>query len=383
MDTQSNGLQVTFKNATTAGLGVHHDTIALSACLDAGCVNPLPGSPYNIPVDYTVTNTYTVAGANGYTWNPAYATTERLAWNPVSQRLIALSSYLTPAASLLSIDPVTRTVDWTYGLGAYAMAIAISNDGLYAYVATHRPPLTSIDKIRLSDRAIVSSVALGDNQTVDELKTAPGLVDIVAATTHVNYTDNQVRLLNMSGSGAITDAFNPGPGSTVMGLAWDGAASMLYAYDSYGKVLYAFHRNGALLGSPDVLPADLSGAQRVGSRIEYAPGLLIESHGGVFDLTAQRVTSIIALPMGFGSALNNPDSSSVAVDAANHRLYFRYTAGGSATISAFDLSNLSMTGTMSVNSWGWDPLVRWGHDGLAYATGGGYVGILTGPFVVP
>ncbi|MEJ0007723.1 MAG: hypothetical protein WDM77_15495 [Steroidobacteraceae bacterium] len=48
-------LTVNMKAPATLGPGVYHDLISVAICYDTACTKPALGSPYTIPVTYTVT----------------------------------------------------------------------------------------------------------------------------------------------------------------------------------------------------------------------------------------------------------------------------------------------------------------------------------------
>jgi hypothetical protein len=376
-----------FKIPSALGLGTYRDTITLTACLDLACVNPIPGSPFTIPVDYTVTNTFTASGSNGYVWNAVQVDPQFIAWNAINKRLIGITTWTTQPnpQSLVSVDPVTLQVDWILPLGYPPTAIAVSEDGLYAYVGLSGSQHSAVEKIRLSDRAIITSVAVPDNLSIDEIHPMPGFADALAISTHINYTERSVRLLDMAAGTGNAYTVTPNLTGSPLSLAWGGSANVLYAYDVADDKLYTFHPGGGQLRTPDVLNIDLNGTQYTPSRIVYWQGMLIESHGAVFNIANKQITARLQLPLASNSALSNPDMSVVEVDATNHRLYFRYSmGGGSATLSTFDLPTLQMTGTMLTNNGPFiGDLVRWGNNGLAYTTTAGFIGIMTGAFVLP
>jgi len=97
--TQVTQLGVTLLNAAQMGAGTYTDTIAMTVCFDQQCTRPLPGSPQQIAVTYTVTG------------------------NPIPNTLFTLApAALTVEAPTSSAAPVTATA-------------IISTDGLPPYGA--------------------------------------------------------------------------------------------------------------------------------------------------------------------------------------------------------------------------------------------------------
>jgi hypothetical protein len=380
-------ISVLFNPALTLPLGTYHDSITVVACLDPDCVNPLPGSPFTIPVDYTLSNTITVAGANGYTWNPLVADASQVAWSAATGKLTGLTSWFLQShpQSLVTLDPVSLQAGSYTRLPDVPMAMAVSPDGLYAYVGIYDSATGSrIEKRRLSDSAVVGSVPIDPQQGIDEIRVAPGAAELVVVATHVDYTQHAIDLVDMASLTKLDASMVTATQSnTVLSPTWGADAGTLYVYDVGLDVVCTLHPAAGQLGMPTCLTADLNGTQAVTSQVRYANGLLVESHGGLFDLATGQVQPRLDLPMPWGSTLHNPDFSMVTVDAAAHRAYFLSSTGGLSALNVYDLQTRQMTGTLPTNASGLGSIVRFGRDGLAYTTGGSFVGILTGPFVVP
>lgn len=378
---------VRFKGGGEVGVGRFHDTITVTACLDEACVNPITGSPFTFPAELTVSNTEVVEGVNGFVWNPAMADASRLAWSETNQRLIGITTLWSrpDPSSLVSIDPLTQAVDWVFPLSASPTAVAVSEDGLYAYVGLVSPVSlpSSVEKIRLSDRAIVSAISVGDYQFIDEIQVAPNRPDLIAVATQINYTERAVQLIDMASGATSVYAVTPNSAGSYLSLAWGDSASTLYAYDVSDDKLLTFHPSDVQLGAPTVVDVDLNGVHASNSYIARAGSLLIESHGGVFDLATQQANPRIYLPPGIGDGPANPGNSTLAVDTVNNRVYFRYSAASFTSLSVFEIPSMRMVGTTLTAGSNAYNLVRWGRDGLAYPTDAGHVGIVTGPFVVP
>lgn len=379
---------VQFNPALTLPLGTYHDSITVVACLDPDCVNPLPGSPFTIPVDYTLSNTITVAGANGYTWQALLSEGQLLAWSPTTGKLTATNPWIGPShpQTLVTSDPATLQAGAYVRLPAPPTALALSPDGSHAYVGTYDAQTggSRIQKVRLADGVVVGNVFIDTYQGVDEIILAPGAGELVAVATHVDYTLHDLHLVDMATLTKLdTSGVTAVQSNTVLSPAWGSDAGTLYAYDAYSDALCTFHPSAGQLGMPTCLTADLAGTQAGGSHVRYSGGRLYESHGGIYDLASGQLQPRLVLPMANGSQPSNPRYSMLDIDAANHRAYYLYSDGGPTTLGVVDLNTLQMTGSLALNAFGATSIVRFGRDGLAYATDGHYIGIVTGPFVVP
>jgi hypothetical protein len=381
-------LSVQFNPALNLPLGSYHDSITVVACLDPNCVNPLPGSPFTIPVDYTLSNTISVGGANGYTWQPLLAEGQFLAWSPTTGKLTATNPWIGPQhpQTLVTSDPVTLQAGAYVPLPGAPTALALSPDGSHAYVGTYDSQTggSRIQKVRLADGVVVGNVFIDTYQGVDEIILAPGAGELVAVATHVDYTLHDLHLVDMATLTKLdTSGVTATQSNTVLSPAWGSDAGTLYAYDAYSDALCTFHPSGGQLGMPTCLTADLAGTYTGGSHVRYSGGRLYESHGGIYDLASGQLQPQVVLPMANGSQPNNPRYSMLDIDSANHRAYYLYSDGGPTTLGVVDLNTMQMTGSLALNAFGATSIVRFGRDGLAYATDGHFVGILTGPFVVP
>jgi hypothetical protein len=91
--------------------GTYNDTVTVTVCLDPACVNPV-GPPLTIVVQYTVSDTQTVPGPNGYTFQILPLHTTDIAWD-ATHGLFYLSTSpdaANGASALRTLDPGTLTL---------------------------------------------------------------------------------------------------------------------------------------------------------------------------------------------------------------------------------------------------------------------------------
>jgi hypothetical protein len=230
-------LTVNLKDPNVLGPGVYSDVITISVCYDQACTKQAAGSPWTLPVNYTVTATEGV----DYQAQMLAATASDIAWSATENRLYAVTtsnSSLSPS-SLLEIDPSTATVTRSLSLGGSPSVLSVSDDGLYAYVG-------------FSDQGVVKRIALSSFTTdiTINLPTDPNYGNTYAGyllampgashTMAVSLYAEAQGLTDWDSRGtwlyddvtARPDTFvQPDAVTRVMGLSWGSNSSTLYAYD--------------------------------------------------------------------------------------------------------------------------------------------------------
>jgi len=100
--------------------------------------------------------------------------------------------------------------------------------------------------------------------------------------------------------------------------------------------------------------------------IKYGAGRLFTPGGRVFDPVAG--TNITTVPY----------SGLVAPDETDSKVFYLAGSGSVWTLYALDITNLQMTGSVTITNVSGSPsrLIRWGTDGLAFRTTGGQVFII-------
>jgi hypothetical protein len=368
--------------------GVYHDTITVTACLDQGCVNPFPGSPFTLAIDYTVSNTSTYAGPGGYTYQVLHAGVGHIAWNATTQRIVATTSRGTLQQGLMSLSAPDGAADWMLPLDGIAGQLALSDDGQFAYVVSL--PSQDIYKVRLADHTLVATLPFTAG-TVLELQVAPGHADLLAIAYQEQNSDvADVELLDTATLASSTRAI-AGFESELATIAWGASSSTLYAYDGYADLLSTFTPNAATaaLGTPATETVDLNGTHLVDTGIHFAGGKLLENHGVLYDPASHHIVRSFALPVS-AQGLSNLDYSSAILDAVTGRAYFRYENSTSTNIlmeiHAFDVATGAEIG--SASTWGYSPtdFIRWGANGLAAvddAVSESSIEIVSGALVAP
>ena len=384
---QQGSISVSLARPAILGVGTFHNTLTITACVDASCANPLAGSPYTIDIDYEIADTYSVAGAGGYSWRTVLPGATDVAWDAATARLYATtgSSSATAPQSLVAIDPATATIAWSMPLGGDSGSVVASGDGRYAYVEM-MTPAHAIAKIDLATHAVLATTPLASDLQVYDMQVAPGAPDVLALGAFVAGASHSVILLGATPADASShDVADTGASAGRFSIAWGATAGTLYAYGTLDDALLTFHPAGAVLGAPTVATVDLNGDRVAWSRIHFDRGMLLESHGALFDVASGSV--VAQVPPHTPTSTNVPPYFCVAaLDVALQRAYYWYVDDASMTVQAMDLTTAQSIGYIRTGSRSTGRLIRWGTNGLAYidSTGDGLgVAIISGALVGP
>lgn len=363
-DAGAGTVSLAVRSALDLGLGSFHDTISITVCLDMDCNYPVAGSPFTVTFDYIISNSGAVEGEYGYGWTITDIQPTSIAWDSVSRHIIATTN-VAGASKLIGIDPNTGNVGWGTDLSGAAGRLAVSSDGQFAYVDVVEGGVHQIQKIRLSDQALVRTLGLpADDMTIASLRIAPSDANTLAVVT-TSDSGYAVLLYNAS---ALVDRYDiptTGYSGAVTG-SWGADASSYYAYNARTDELMQFSVAGSGLGVSLVRTVDLNGIFEGWSDIRYDGGLLFENHGGIYDAAAHAMigtNELRTLPTGV-----LPYSASVAPDANLGRAFYWYLNSSAMTLQSFDLATHRPLANIDLHSNTTFDLIRWGADGLAFVT---------------
>jgi hypothetical protein len=239
--TPTGTLTVNLKSPSNIGPGVYSDTITISVCYDATCTKEALGSPWVLPVTYTVTAS---AGVDYVAQMLAGVTATDIAYSSVTGKLYAVTASYSAqsSSSLLEIEPATATVTRSLPLvgGQSPIVLSISDDGSYAYVGFSDQGV--VERVALSTLTLDLSIALPIDPTYGApvagyLLAMPGAPHSWAVSLYTNatgLTDNDSR-----GTYIFDDATQrpntflaPNASTPVMALAFGSGSSTLYAYSN-------------------------------------------------------------------------------------------------------------------------------------------------------
>jgi len=364
--------------------GTYADTVTLTACYDAACVNPIPGSPVTINVAYAISAT--VGGAAGYTVTTYPFTANDIATDPV-RPLIYLSLPSSVGAngnSVIAVDPTTGIQSGSAFAGSEPSTLAVSDDGQLLYVeltgtnAIQRfalPALTADIKIQLGHDTLFGSLYAGD------LKVVPGAAHsiVVAQTDQAGYNtfsvtafDDAVERATTTRTSAIYTSINT--------LEWGASPSVLY-----GAGTMNLGSNTAIA----TLNVDATGVSVVSAtqdgalaRLHYFGGLIYTDGGNVMDPVSGVFQGTCPTNMG------NYQGIAAVIDPTTQTLFTLWSDGNGVTISASHLPGCALVATARIGGVVLSPyvtprLVRFGANGLAFLSHDGKLVTLQGSFVAP
>lgn len=374
-------IRLGFRSPTAMGLGVFQETMQVSVCLDAACTRPLMGSPYAVNVSYTVTG----GVGTDYTVRVLPFAAMDLGTDPAHRKLYAAGRDLTglQQTAFAEIDPVSGTVTRSVPVAGTPMALAISDDGLYAYVGYTDSSL--VQRFRLADMVNDATIDLGSTPANGPLHAwaiaaQPGQATSVAIQRYGmspgDWAQGQVALYD----GTVLRGASFGDtsiGQTAGALAWLGDGSALASYSPVQSTLYR-----VAVGPGGLSQSAAFAGAAYSPRMQYLGGYLYTAFGAKLDPATGATVANFQPQTGQGT---------ITLDAGIDRAWRFYndTSRG-PTLAAYQLSSLAPLGVarlQSLNPGGSmlnsSPVgVRWGPRGLAFNTTNG-LALLEGTFVAP
>jgi hypothetical protein len=354
------------------GKGTYSDTVTVTVCLDSACVNPV-GSPLTIAVQYTVTDTETVTGPNGYTFQILQLHTADIAWDAVHARLYLSTP---PDASntlgaIRTLDPSTLSLGTPVSVGHTPTALAISDDGQFMYVGL--ADSSSVLRLLLPSLATDLAISLSPYQSLPQfafdIAVAPGQPHSISlATSQASGSIGGTNPLLIFDDGVA----RPNVGPVVSHMQWSADATSLYAMglSTNAKNLYTLAIGAAGVNATTAVTGYVQDA-----RVHADQGLVYIDGGFIVDPTngtlAQQLQSVYQVL---------PDSA--------HGKIFAYAFSSSTdgfAIQSFDINTFAPIASVPVPLYvdNGVRLIRWGTSGLALTTDFGYVILVSGAFVGP
>jgi len=385
--TPTGTLTVNLKSPSSLGPGVYSDTILISVCYDSACTKEAQGSPWTLPVTYTVTAS---AGVD-YTAQMIPVTATDMAYSAVTGKLYAVTaSYSAQSpSSLLEIEPSTATITRSLTLagGEAPIVLSLSDDGSYAYVGFSDQG--TVERVALSTMSLDLSITLPVDPTYGPsfagyLLAMPGAPHSWAVSLYTNaigLTDFDSR-----GTYIFDDSrrrpntfLAPDTSTRVMALAFGSDSSTLYAASGNDLFTAAVSSSG-LAQTSEVTGVGIS------PDIYYLGGSLYGDNGAVINASTGTNTAEFLAP---GSVIEPV----IALDGSLNRAYFFYQEQTSPvplwTFATYNLQTQAVREKTRVSGCSLSPggvnnrvgrLVRFGANGLAVNCDEG-IEIIAGIFV--
>jgi hypothetical protein len=382
-------LTVNMKSPADLGPGVYNDVITLSICYDSACTKPAAGTPFQIPVTYTVT----ASAGREFQQQIVNQNLTALAIDPTGTFLYGATApqTLTPVSAtpsqLIKIDPASGAVTNLLTLPAAVGQIAVSKDGAYLYLLTQAwtsyqltPPIQVV-RVRASDMSIDQTVALtSDTGTPSQIAVSP--LDSNTWSAAFSTLTGTLSVVVFDGPLARPNNWSAATSSDLgVGALWSTDGSALYIVDNDVNALNAVPVSASGLGSGTRVAALNGFAFNVG--IQLAGGLFYSDGGGALDPTTSTILGHYSLPAGVPYAM-------LTIDTTNDRVFAAYEASLPnsvvGTIESFGRTDFTAKWLARLPI-GTQPL-RWGTRGLAWIGPGSTMGqnalyLINGTFVAP
>ncbi len=302
-----------------------------------------------------------------------------LAWDPHSQLLYLAVPSLAALNrnSITAFDPMTGAFTGSVFAGSEPGVLAVSDDGQYLYAGSFGS--TYVRRFRLPQLSADLSIPLGMHVLANQSHNGPVFARQIAVAPGAPGTIGVVRLNPQNSDGlagmSVHDDHLRRAGipdylvSGVHAMQWGPTPDTLYL----GAHL-ALHR-GRMTSDPMEMTL-------IGSPLAY--------NDEPFRLAAQTVYTPSGLaidPQTAGILGTYAVGGAFAPDVENDRMFFAYLdPEGVTTVTAFDrtrfvpIASAQMPDVQGGAPW---RMVRWGTDGLAFATTGGKLVVFSGTLVAP
>jgi len=383
-------LTVNMKSPADLGPGVYKDVITLSICYDSACTKPAAGTPFQIPITFTVT----ASAGREFQQQIVNQNLTALAVDPTGTILYGATApdTSTPPSTtlpqLIKVDPASGAVTTLLTLPAAVRQIAVSQDGAYLYLLTEPwfafqlTPAIQVVRVRASDMSIDQTVALTvDTGTPSQIAVSP----VDSNTWSAAFATPTGGLLNVTvfdGPVARSNGWSAATSSDLgVEALWSSDGSTLYIVDNDVNALNAIPVSASGLGSGTRVSAPSGFA--FNGNLQLAGGLFYSDAGGVLDPTTNTVLGHYSFPTGVPYA-------GLTIDTANNRVFAAYEAslpnGVAGTIESFGRTDFTSKWLARLPT-GSQPL-RWGTNGLAWIGPGSTQGkqalyLINGTFVAP
>lgn len=383
-DATHGGLTYTFEAPSSIGTGAHDSTVQVQVCVDAGCMSQV--ASFTLSVTYTVNDTITVSGANGYTLKAVTVPhTTSLAGNDQQSTLflgIAADAAVHPL-SVAALEPASGAL--SYSVQAVGDHVALAGDGatLYAWptsaVSMGVYPAVSVSQLSLGLAA--GPLVLNVSGPVLSVAAAPGAPQTLAVTLE---NGNLAEIFDgtVARSGTLQSIDNQ-----YLNLQWLSASS-LYLLNQFVAVAPTDYQACTADSSAAGLSMGACGADAGSAAGTFLPfgfafanGLGYGRTGTVVDPNTWSTVATLSLPAaGTIEAIPLPD-------ATLNRLFLIEQTSGGCLLQSYTLSTHAPLASLALPTDasgkcldGGFGLVSFGASGLAINTGTAIM-LITGVFV--
>lgn len=279
--------------------------------------------------------------------------------------------------TIASIDPIAASItpafSWTFGASnAEPRLLSVSSDGSFLYFSI----FGTIERYTLPN--FNSNQALGLGIQVTALKASPVSPYVVAADVTSNTTPVSEHPFLVFDGASIMNNTGLEPWDT---LAWSADGSTLYAGDTFNTGNDLVKVGFDLLASTRTTLTSTAGVWSGSAmHLDPASGLIYaDDSTAVVDPTGPSITSAV-YPV---SGVMIPDSTLGCAYFITQTQAQIDAAAGDWTLSCYSTTDQTLTRSIVIPAVVGAPtkMLRWGNEGLAFITDGGYIYFVSGQVV--
>lgn len=278
--------------------------------------------------------------------------------------------------TIASIDPIATSIvpvfTWVAGIStAEPRLVSVSSDGSFIYFSV----FGTVERYTLPNFGFSQSLALGAQLT--ELQASPISPHVVAANASFNTTPVTEHPSLLLDTTALVDNTGLEPWDT---LAWSPDGTSLYAGDTLNSgndlVTVGFDLMASTHTTLTSTPGLWSGSRM---HVDATSGLIYaDNSASAIDPAGPSVVATFPV-----SGIMVPDSSLGCAYFITQTQAQIDAAAGDWTLSCYSTTDQTLTRSLVIPSVNGTPIKmkRWGNEGLAFITDGGYIYFVSGEIV--
>jgi hypothetical protein len=383
-DASHGGITLTLRAPSLLAQATYDTPITVTVYADS--TGDILVDTFTVTLHYTVTNSYTVSGANGYTITALPVPTSGMTGNAKQNVIYAnvLTDPATQAYSVEALDPITGAPVYPPVSNNNAGILALSDDGQFLYAGIG----INVERFKASGMTLDLTLLSGFPDGVGVLPGSPHTVAVSSVANGMQVFDDAVARPN-----SVPVLMQTGLYGSYQNPQWE-SQSAVYATVNFPPIgpppyVCAFAVDSAGVSAPNYFnscPNTLANAY-----VTFANGLGYSQDGRGFNPANSTVVSTFSSTQGTVNAVT-PDPSLGRTFAF---VVGVGQGGQGCEIQSFDLSTGAAIASVplpNVNGCDYvitppNGLVRFGANGIAVGTnlrsGPGSVIVITGVFVAP
>lgn len=387
VDQQLNAM-LTLVPPSSLGSGIFHSSVTVMVCFDPQCQYQFQGSPFTVPVDYSV---YLTPGKEYSQVTVNTFTDADIAYDSVGAKLYTVGEASGGSGLVTAIDPTTGAAGTPVSLADDLSTVATSDDGSFLYAGARNNAV--IHRLLLPSLASDIDIPLGSSgspqqsNTAAQIAVAPGAPHTIAVALGypqgfmtsgtVVFDDAVVRAKSIAPLG-----YNAQPDKII----WGGTASSLYDYQYSYQIPQAadfatVNVDGSGLTITNSVSIDLS--KYTLGRAFYAAGRLYDASGSVLDANTATLLGKFIVPSDPNTP--NPPLAGILADPSNNRVFLLQPLNDDHNyLYVYNATTFALQSIVDVGpdfGTSMPHMILWGTNGLAFNANG--LQILSGSFLAP